>query len=444
MRPFIKRWAVRLLVLFLVTVGGFMALRFIRHGEASGEGKPREAQQKALAASKRVLYRSTMNPHEVSDRPGKDSMGMEMERVELTPEGPGEKRVEGLAAVQIPLRKQQLIGVKTQQVTRAPFTRIIRAVGRVTLDETRLHHVHTKLEGWVDYLFVNATGEKVTRGQPLLTFYSPELLATQEEYLLALKARKGLGPEVSPEAVRRGDELVESSRRRLLLYDLEPKQIDELERSGEPVHSVTLHAPLSGYLVQRNVTQGEKISPESNLLDIADLSRVWVLASIYEYELPFVKEGQVADMTRSYLPGKIFSGKVSLIYPVLEGGTRTVQARLEFPNPSLELKPEMFAEVSISSDLGERLAVPNSAVISTGTRDLVFVARGGGMFEPREVRLGLRLPDAVEVLEGLEEGDSIVTSGNFLIDSEAKLKAALEEAAAPSPPLPAGPSGERK
>ena len=380
---------------------------------------------------RKVVYRSTMNPAEVSDRPGKDSMGMEMERVEVDEEALGPDSVEGLATVRIPSHKQQLIGVRTEPVGRGPFVRNLRTVGRVTVDETRIHHVHTKITGWVDHLVVNATGGPIRQGQPLLSIYSPELLATQEEYLLALKARRQLGEGASPAAIRRADDLVASSRSRLLRYDFPPLQLDELERSGVAVRAVTLPAPISGFILQRMVTQGEKVTPESNLMDLADLSRVWVLATVYEYELPFVKVGQSATMTLSYQPGKIYEGRVSLIYPVLEESSRTIQVRLEFRNPGMELKPEMFAEVVIHADLGERLVIPESAVLSTGTRNIVFVAREEGIFEPRQVRLGLRLPDQVEVLEGLRQGEIIVSSGNFLIDSESQLKAAFENAAAP-------------
>jgi RND family efflux transporter MFP subunit len=379
---------------------------------------------------KRVLYRSTMHPSEVSDRPGKDSMGMEMERVEIE-EGPPGAGIEGQASVRISTRKQQLIGVRTSPVARVPFVRSIRTVGRVIPDETRLHHVHTKVSGWVESLTVSATGERVRKGQPLLRVYSPELLATQEEHFIALRSRRELGDAGLPELVQRADELVKSSRRRLLLYDLTDAQVEELENSAAPSRTVTLFAPVSGHVLGRNVTHGMKIDPEMNLLDIADLSRVWVLASVYEYELPFVATGQPATMTLSYLPGRSFEGKVTLVYPMLDAATRTAQVRLEFANPRLELKPEMYAEVGIRSDLGERLSVPETAVISSGTRNIVFVAQGEGFFEPRSVRVGVRLPERVEILEGLAEGEMVLTSGNFFVDSESKLKAALEAAAAP-------------
>ena len=409
------------------------------------EKAPAQAPHSASAARKKIIYRSTMNPGEISDRPGKDSMGMEMERVEVEeePSGTGLK-VEGLAGVRISIRKQQLIGVRTEPVKRAPFVKTINAVGRVAVDETRLRHVHTKVEGWIEKLHVNATGEKVRKGQPLLGIYSPELLATQEEYLLALRSREALGGSALPEAVGRADDLVESSRRRLLLYDFSPVQIKELEKSGQPSRTVILYAPVTGYVLQRNVAGGEKIDSSTALLDIADLSRVWIIASVYEYELPFVKVGQPATVTLAYLAGKTFQGKVSFIYPVLEESTRTVQVRVEFANPELELKPDMFVQVALQGNLGERLAVPDSAVLSSGTRNLVFVAQGEGYFEPREIHVGLRLPEAVEVLDGLSEGEVVVTSGNFFLDSESRLKSALEAAAAPPGPGPKDKPDEEK
>jgi RND family efflux transporter MFP subunit len=370
-----------------------------------------------------------MNPNEVSDKPGKDSMGMDMEPVEVEEGPPRAGKVEGLATVQVTSRKQQLIGVRTEVVKRAPFVRTVRTVGLVTADETRLHHVHTKIDGWIETLHVNTTGEKVRKGQPLLTLYSPELLATQEEYLLALRTRTPLSGGTLTDAAAWTNALVESSRRRLLLFDFSPAQIEELERTGQPSRTVALHAPISGYVTKRGVTQGEKIDSGMTLLDIADLSRVWVIASIYEYELPFIRIGQSAIVTLSYLPGHMYRGKVTLIYPVLEGATRTVQIRVELPNPNLTLKPDMYGQVEILGDLGERLGVPESAVLSSGDRNVVFVAQGEGYFEPREVKLGIRLQDSVEVLEGLAEGETVVTSGGFLIDSESRLKAALEAAA---------------
>jgi len=382
----------------------------------------------APAGRKKIIYRSTMNPSEVSDRPGKDSMGMEMvpEELEESPALGGAAAVEGRAPVKLSTQKRQLIGVRTGPVEKGPFIRTIRTVGRVTYDEARLRNVFTKVSGWVERLYANTTGELVKKGDPLLTIYSPELLASAQEYLLALRGRNRLSS--SELAGDSGERLVASARRRLLLFDLTLQQIAALEENGEAPTTMTLNAPVSGHVITRNVTQGDRIEPGTKLLEIAELSRVWVLADIYEYELPFVRLGQAATMTLSYLPGRSFEGRISLIYPVLSETTRTVKVRLDFTNPDLALLPEMYAEVEIRSDLGERLAVPESAVITTGTRDVAFVERGEGFFEPRELKLGIRLPDRFEVLEGLAEGEKVLISGNFLVDSESKLKAALAAA----------------
>jgi membrane fusion protein, copper/silver efflux system len=407
--------------------------------------KPHEAgsavpEQPVGGAPKKVIYRSTMNPGETSETPGKDSMGMDMIPVDVgtdgTATGPG---VEGQAVVSVPASRQQLIGVRTTVARTGPLVRSLRTVGRVTADETRLRHVHTKIAGWVEKLYVNATGIRVNKGDPLLSIYSPELLATQEEYLLALRAQRQAAGEASGDASGTGAALLEAARRRLLLFDVTPDQIEELERSGVAQRTVTLHSPLSGYVLKRDVTEGQRIEAETSLLDLADLSRVWVVASVYEYELPFVREGQTAAMSLSYLPGRTFAGRLSLVYPTLEGSTRTAQVRLEFDNPNLELKPEMFADVIIESDLGARLQVPASAIVASGERNLVFVARGDGRFEPRLVTVGLRLPESVEILSGVKEGEQVVTSGNFLIDSESKLKAALEAASAAGDAVNQGP-----
>ena len=384
-------------------------------------------------AKAKTIYRSTMNPNEVSDSPGKDSMGMEMVPVEAE-EAPKAMSVSGLSAVRIPAQKRQLIGIRTSVVERSAFSRSIRAVGTVTVDETRLRHVHTKVDGYVEKLYANATGEQVWEGKPMVEFYSPELVATQQEYLVAVQARERISGSTVPGVRDSADELVRSVRRRLELFDVPDGQIMELSGSGRTRRLITLYAPVSGVLLRREVTEGERVDAGTTLLEVADLSRVWVLASVYEYELPFVREGQRGTMTLSYLPGKTFEGRVSLIYPTLDPATRTVQVRLEFANPAMELRPEMYAEVELQADLGERLSVPASAVLETGTRAVVFVDRDDGVFEPREVEIGLRLAETYEVLSGLQEGEKVLTSGNFFVDSESKLKAALAAMAGESQP----------
>ena len=316
--------------------------------------------------------------------------------------------------------------MRTARVELSPFRRTIRAVGRVSYDETRLRHVHTKIDGYVERLLANATGETVRRGQPLLEIYSPELLASQQEFLVALEARDRMGSSTLSSVAGYGKDLVESARRRLQLFDMTDAQIARLEQTRTPQRTVTVYAHESGVVTMRNVTEGERIEAGKTLLDVADLSKVWVLASVYEYELPFVHQGQPAVMHLSYLPDRTFRGTVSLIYPSIEIATRTAQVRVEFDNPDLALKPDMYAEIELSADLGPRISVPEEAVLETGTRSLAFVEREPGLFEPRELRIGARLADRYEVVSGLVAGEQVVVSGNFLIDSESKLKAALE------------------
>lgn len=406
------------------------SMRMVSMDDGEGAAAPEAAgvEQNAPAAArtgkKKIVFHSTMNPKETSERPGKDSMGMDMvsEEIDEPPAG-GAAAVEGRVAVKVSAQKRQLIGARTAPVEKAPLVREIRAVGRVTYDETRLRNVFTKVSGWVERLYANTTGQLVKEGEPLLSIYSPELVSSAQEYLLALRGREQLAG--SPAASDSAERLVTSARRRLQLFGITAQQIRALNESGEAPTTMTLDAPISGSIITRNVTQGDRIEPGTKLLDIAELSHVWVLADIYEYELPFVQVGQVATMTLSYLPGRTFEGRITFIYPTLSEATRTVKVRLEFANPDLALKPEMYAQVEIHADLGLRLSVPESAVISTGTRDLAFVDRGDGYLEPRELKLGLRLPDRFEVLSGVVEGEKVLISGNFLVDSESNMKAAL-------------------
>ena len=390
------------------------------------------------ATAPATSYHCPMHPTMVSDRPGDCPIcGMRMVPIEESEGAPhdaapgaaeeiavgGTAVIDGRIAVKVSAQKRQLIGVRTAAVERGPFIRVIRTVGRVTFDESSLRSLFAKVSGWVERLYANTTGQVVKEGEPLLSIYSPDLVSSAQEYLLALRGREQLaGSHMTGDSSER---LVESARRRLLLFDLTPQQIRMLQESGEAPTTMTLHAPVGGTILTRSVTQGDRIEPGTKLLEIAELSRVWVLADVYEYELPFVQLGQPATMTLSYLPGRTFEGRISFIYPTLSEATRTVKVRLEFPNADFALKPEMYAQVEIHADLGERLTVPESAVISTGVRDIAFVDRGDGTFEPRALTLGLRLPDRFEVLGGVAEGETVLTSGNFLVDSESKLKAAL-------------------
>jgi len=319
----------------------------------------------------------------------------------------------------------QSVGVKFALAERRPLDRTIRTVGRVEVDERRLAHVHLKLEGWIDELRVNYTGERVKRGQILFTLYSPELVATQQEYLLALKGRKQLGGSEFPEVAEGAQSLLEVTRQRLRLWDITEDHIQDLERTGKVLKTLPIHSPITGTVINKGALAGMRVSPGDELYTIADLSRIWITADIYEYELPLIKVGQAATVTLSYDPGTILQGRVAFIYPMLDPQTRTAKVRFELDNPGEQLKPEMYANVELQIPLGTRLVIPREAILESGERQVIFLHHGGGTLEWRTVKLGARAGDWVEVLEGLKEGEHVVTSANFLIDSESRLKAAV-------------------
>ncbi|MGE0823487.1 MAG: efflux RND transporter periplasmic adaptor subunit [Candidatus Binatia bacterium] len=319
----------------------------------------------------------------------------------------------------------QSIGVRFDLATQRPLEREIRTVGRVEVDETRLAHVNIKIEGWIDELFVNYTGEHVKKNQLLFTVYSPELVATQQEYLLALKSRRTLGSSQFQEVAVGAQALLDAARQRLRLWDIPDHQIEDLERTGKVLKALHNHSPISGTIINKVALVGMHVNPGDELYTIADLSHIWIIADIYEYELPLVKVGQPATVTLSYDPGTVLQGKVSFIYPTLDAQTRTAKVRFELDNPGEQLKPGMYANVELKIPLGTRLVIPKEAVLESGERQVIFIHHGGGTLEWRTVKLGIRAGDWVEVLDGLKEGDHVVTSANFLIDSESRLKAAV-------------------
>lgn len=320
--------------------------------------------------------------------------------------------------------KQQLIGVKTTLVEKRPLETVVRAVGRVDYDEQRITRVNLRVSGWVEELFVDFTGQLVRKGQPLFTLYSPDLVASQDEYLLALKARDKVRDSPIPEVRVQAEHLVEAAHDRLRLWTLTDKQIDDLARRGKAQTYITMISPVTGHVIEKKVFKGLFVEPEMTLYTIADLSTVWVNAEIYEYEVPFVTLGQPTTVTFAAYPGEQFHGRVSYIYPYLNKEARTVKVRLDLLNPDGRLKPDMYGDAVITVDRGTRLAIPEQAVLDAGTRTLVFVVRGEGLFEPRVVKLGPKVGSYYEVADGLSDGERVVTSGNFLIDSESKLMAA--------------------
>jgi RND family efflux transporter MFP subunit len=334
--------------------------------------------------------------------------------------------VEGQATIYLDPEKQQLIGLRTEQVRREPLDKTVRAVGQVTADETRVSRVFSKVSGWVDKLYVNSTGAKVKKGQPLLAIYSPELVSTQEEYLLALRARKTLKESSFAEVAGSGDSLVEATRRRLELWDIPASEIRRIEKAGRPIKNLALYAPASGYVMEKTVLEGQRIDPSASLMTISDLREVWVQPEFYEQDASLVRVGDHATLTVSTYPGRSWSGTIDYIYPSVDSQTRTLRARLRFPNPGMVLRPGAYANIEIVKHLGERLTVSEDSVLDSGTRQIVFLSKGDGHFEPRQVTVGDRAGGRRVVLSGLRAGDVAVSSGNFLVDSESRLKSAMQ------------------
>jgi membrane fusion protein, copper/silver efflux system len=347
--------------------------------------------------------------------------GLSMESIEKE----GKMQEVAAGTIQITPERQQLIGVKIGTVEMRPLEKVIRTVGSVDYDEKRITTVSVKVGGWIEDLYVDFTGRYVRKGEPLLTIYSPELVSTQEEYLMALEAKKYLAKSSFPEVAGTGDSLVESARKRLKLWDVTDEEIKKLEESGQSKRTLTFYAPFSGFVIEKSVFKGMNVMPGTVLYKLGDLSVVWLYADIYEYELPYVRVGQEAAIQLTALPGETFRGKAIYIYPFLDPTTRTARVRFAFPNSHGKLKPEMFANVEIKVPLGKKLAVPEGAVIDTGLRQVAIIDKGAGFFEPREIKVGAKTENYYEVLSGLKAGERVVTSANFLIDSESQLKEAL-------------------
>ncbi len=371
-----------------------------------------------VTAEKKVLYWvDPMHPAYKSDKPGiAPDCGMQLVPVYADGSEPAAtSTVSGYANVKLTSDRQQLIGVQTGMTEMRSLGRSVRTVGRVAVDEKRLYTITTKFDGYIEKLYVNVTGQQIHKGQALFSVYSPDLLATQQEYLLALRAAK-----VAPS-------LLAAARQRLLLWDIKPAEIRELERTGVARKSVTIYSPANGYVLNKVAVEGARVTAGEPLFQIANLDRVWIQADVYESELPFIRLGALATTTLSYIPGRTWTGRVTFIAPTVDPVTRTVKVRSEFDNPDGALKPDMFGDVVIEQPARTVVAVPDSAVLQTGTRSIVFVVKGDGTFEPREVTLGTDADQFYEVRSGLTAGEKVVTQANFLIDSESRLKAALAQ-----------------
>ena len=393
----------------------FLAIAIFGCGKSKEATTPKEGtKQQAKAAVTEATNKSGATEME-------EMKGLSMESIQK--QGKMEEVAPG--TVQISPERQQLIGVKIGTVEIRPLEKVIRTVGRVDYDEQKIMTVSLKVGGWIEDLYVDFTGKYVKKGEPLLTIYSPELVSTQEEYLLALKAKKSLTSSSFPEVASSGDSLVESAKRRLKLWDINDEEIKRLEESGQAKKTITLYAPFSGFVLEKSAYKGINVMPGMALYKLADLSSVWLYADVYEYELPFIRLGQQATIQLTYLPGETFKGKAVYIYPALNPETRTAKVRFEFPNPHDRLKPEMYADVQIKVHLGQKLAVPEGAIINTGIRQMAIIDKGNGYFKPREVKVGSKVDDYYEVISGLKAGERVVTSASFLVDSESNLKEAM-------------------
>jgi len=417
-----RRIAISIVVLvgLAVAVGWGLGQRF-GAPSAAKEGAPGDGPCPGGAPAR--YWKAPMDPTFIRDEPGKSPMGMD-----LVPVCAGEGG-EASGVVRVDPATVQTIGVRTARVEERDLVRTVRALGRVTYDERRVAHVHTKVQGWIDRLYVDFVGQEVKRGQPLLEIYSPALVATQEELLLAARYRDATASSPFEDVQSSGPSLLGATRRRLELWDVSERDIDALIETGEVKRTLTLHAPTSGVVTMLAVRSGMEVAPNSNLYTIADLSKVWVMAQVYEYELPWIALGQTGAVELSYLPGAAFTGRVTYISPFLDPKTRTADVRLELPNPDGRLKPEMFGNTVIQAAPRKgATAIPSEAVIRSGRRTLAIVALGEGRFAAREIELGLEGDRGfTEVTKGLEPGEEVVVSAQFLIDSESKLQEAIQK-----------------
>ena len=380
-------------------------------------------------------WMAPMDPTYVRDEPGKSPMGMDLIPVY-------ENEATGGAMITVDPTTIQNMGVRTAQVMRGDLSRTIRTVGLVSYEEPKQYVVNAKIAGWVEKLYVSETGQKVKKGQKLLEIYSPELVTAQQELLLARDNYRALEKSSFSQISDSAGRLLDAARMRLELWDVSKRQVARLEESGEVRRTMTLYAPYDGVVTTKMVSEGMYVKPGMALLDLADLTRVWVLADIYEYQLPWVKVGQPVRVEMPYLRDRVLNARVSYLYPFVEAKTRTIKARIEFDNPDLELRPDMYVNVYLEGQqVKDALLIPQEAVLYSGEQQTVFIAQAGGRFEPRQVKTGLLDENGhIEVIQGLFEGEVVVTSSQFLLDSESKLREALQKMLQPVRSEPEAPA----
>ncbi|MDR1708143.1 MAG: efflux RND transporter periplasmic adaptor subunit, partial [Candidatus Accumulibacter sp.] len=417
-----------------------MLPRPARADGAADTSAPASAAAPKAKQRKLLHYRNPMGLPDTSPVPKKDPMGMDYIAVY---EGEDDEPA-AASQLKISTEKVQKLGVRTEAAERRALARVVRAAGRVEADERRVAAVSPKFEGYIERLHVNVTGQPVAKGQPLFEVYSPELVSAQREYAIAAQGLETL--KDADEPTRAGmKQLAESSLRRLRNWDISGEQIKALSRSGNARRTLTFRSPAAGIVTGKKAVQGMRFMPGEELYQVADLSSVWVIADVFEQDIGLVADGAAAKVRVNAYPGEVFEGKVGYVYPTLNAATRTVPVRLELANPGLKLKPAMFAQVELTAAArAPAVTVPLAAVIDSGTRRVVLVQAGEGRFEPREVRLGERNDDRIEILDGVAEGEPVVVAANFLIDAESNLKAALGGfAPAEGKPAAAKPVGYR-
>jgi Cu(I)/Ag(I) efflux system membrane fusion protein len=401
---------------------------------------PATASIPAKTEPKILYYRNPMGLSDTSPVPKKDAMGMDYVPVlEGDEQASGAKQTMGTGQIVLGIDKVQKLGVKSEAAALRMLDRTVRAVGKIEIDERRAYTIAPKFEGWVEHLYVSTTGQHVAKDQPLFDVYSPELISALREYALAAQGEASL-KDAGNDAKASMSQLAAASLARLKNWGIADKQIREFaqdKNQPKDKRSLTFYAPISGVVMEKKAVQGMRFMPGEVLYQIADLSSVWVMAEVSEQDIGLVKTGSVAQISITAYPDRPFNGKVDFIYPTLDTATRTVQVRVQLANPDGLLKPAMFANVELAvSNRGKVLTVPISAVIDSGTRKIVLVRLAEGRFEPRTVKLGSRGENHVEVLEGLAEGEQVVTSANFLIDAESNLKAALSGMGGDNTPVP--------
>jgi Cu(I)/Ag(I) efflux system membrane fusion protein len=417
----LKIWLTLLLVILAAGGGAY----YLWHQKQAGKGaQERQGQQG------KELYTCTMHPFIIKDKPGLCPIcGMELIKkintgaMEAAGQTPQQKQqAEMLGHVSLSPTQMVLANVATTGAKAMPLSKEINATGIVQYDQSRQAKVTAWVAGRIDRLHVNKVGEYVSKNKPVAEVYSPDLVSAQQEYLLALKSRDQLKSSPIQSISQGGEGLVASARQRLKLMGVKDEQIEGLTRAGQPNIRLPIYTPLSGMVIEKIALEGQYVNVGDPLFNIADLSSVWVEVEVYENEFPNVKIGQTVEILSQSYPGSTFRGRVAFIYPFLDPKTRTVKARVEIPNPGLRLKPDMFVNATIKVPLGRSIVVPVSAVMDTGQRQVVWVEMKPGMFEPRDVKVGARSGENVQILSGLKAGEKVASSGGYLIDSEAQLK----------------------